>query len=51
MSMNECQCVVCFAMPQGSIAVAGFALAVCKLQSDINSLKCNLVCSTNKTLG
>ena len=35
MSMNEYQCVVCFALPPTSIAVAGFAgfaSMVCKLQ-------------------
>ena len=33
MSMNEFRRVVCFALPPTSIVVAGFALAVCKLQS------------------
>ena len=33
MSMNKCQRVVCFALPPTSIAVAGFASMVCKLQS------------------
>ena len=33
MSMNKYQRVVCFALSPTSIAVAGFASAVCKLQS------------------
>ena len=33
MSMNEYQRVVCFALPPTSIAIAGFASTVCKLQS------------------
>ena len=33
MSMNECQRVVCFALPPTSIADTGFALVDRKLQS------------------
>ena len=38
MSMNEYQRVVCFALPLTSIAVAGFASTVCKLQSRFTNM-------------
>ena len=38
MSMNEYQRVVCFALPLTSIAVAGFASMVCKLQSRLTNM-------------
>ena len=38
MSMNEYQRVVCFALPPTSIAVAGFASTVCKLQSRFTNM-------------
>ena len=38
MSMNEYQRVVCFALPPSSIAVAGFASTVCKLQSRFTNM-------------
>ena len=37
MSMNEYQRVVCFALLPTSIAVAGFASTVCKLQSRVTN--------------
>ena len=62
MSMNECQPVVCVTLLRTSIADVGFAglrqfeiaIEIHKYAShknQINSLKCNLVCSTNMTLG
>ena len=38
MSVNEYQRVVCFALPPTSIAVAGFASTVCKLQSRFTNM-------------
>ena len=38
MSMNEYQRVVCFALPPTSIAVAGLASTVCKLQSRFTNM-------------
>ena len=38
MSMNERQRVVCFALSPTSIAVAGFASTVCKLQSRFTNM-------------
>ena len=38
MPMNKYQRVVCFALPPTSIAVAGFASKVCKLQSRFTNM-------------
>ena len=38
MSVNEYQRVVCFALSPTSIAVAGFASTVCKLQSRFTNM-------------
>ena len=46
MSMNEYQRVVCFALPPTSIAVAGFASTVCKLQSRFTNMPCARIRST-----
>ena len=40
MSMDEYQRVVCFALSPTSIAVAGFASTVCKLQSRFTNMPC-----------
>ena len=46
MSMNEYQHAVCFALSSTSIAVAGFALTVCKLQSRFTNTPCVRIRST-----